>query len=480
MAWATLPKPRSPKSEMRHSFSLRTRLVGLMAAMFLCGMIVLYLAARSYGHTAADRSYDQLLAGAALSIAETLSINEGAVQVDVPYAALDMLAAAPSDRVFYRVIAPSGETITGYDDMPKPPFARSRGRSVQEDATKPGYFDAAYRGEQVRFAVLGREVAEPGVRGFVWVQVGQTRIAREALAQELILGALVPIALITVLALVLVWFGVARALLPLQRIGNDLAAREPADLHALPVQVPSEIAPMVDSLNGFMQRLQSNMATLRVFIAEAAHQMRTPLAGLRAQAQLALAEKNPDEVRRGLHSVERNAVKLSRLLNQLLSDATTMHRSDMRQFEPFDLRAVVSKAIRDAVPVSDNVEVTLHSDLETAPYTGDALLISEALKNLIDNALRYGNGEPVAVLLAHDEPERRYALTVSDRGPGIPMEERKTVFERFARGSSSLPGVGLGLAIVKRAVESHRGTVVLADNPGGGLAITLHLPEAVE
>lgn len=452
----------------------------MMAAMFLCGMIVLYLAARSYGQTAADRSYDQLLAGAALSIAETLSINEGAVQVDVPYAALDMLAAAPSDRVFYRVIAPTGVTITGYNDMPKPPPARSHGRSMKGDPTKPGYFDAPYRGERVRFVVLGREVAEPGVKGWVWVQVGQTRIAREALAKELILGALVPIALITVLALVLVWFGVARALLPLQRIGNDLAAREPSDLHALPGQVPSEIAPLVESLNGFMQRLQSNMATLRVFIAEAAHQMRTPLAGLRAQAQLALAEKDPEEVRRGLRSVERNATKLSRLLNQLLSDATTMHRSDMRQFESFDLRAVVSKAIRDAVPVSDNVEVTLHSDLDSAPYTGDALLISEALKNLIDNALRYGNGEPVAIDLARDEVAHSYAVTVSDRGPGIPMDERGTVFDRFSRGSSSLPGAGLGLAIVKRAVESHHGKVILADNPEGGLSITLHLPEAVE
>lgn len=463
-------------SESRRSFSLRSRLVGMMGALFLLGMVVLYLAARTYAQTAADRSYDQLLGGAALSIAETLSISDGAVQVDIPYAALDMLAAAPDDRVFYGVRAPSGDTITGYGDMPASPQPRSRGsRMPQASPVEPSYFDAPYRGEMVRFVVLGREVAEPGVNGWVRVQVGQTRIARDALAKELILGALVPIGLITILALVLVWVGVARALRPLQRIGADLAAREPSDLHALPGSAPSEIAPLVDALNGFMQRLRSNMATLQVFIAEAAHQMRTPLAGLRAQAQLALAETDPVEVRRGLQSVERNASKLSRLLNQLLSDATTMHRSDMRQFESFDLLAVVDKAMRDAVPASGNTEVVLRSELASAPYEGDALLVSEALKNLIDNALKYGGGEPVEISVARRR--QGYEVAVRDHGPGISLEEQASVFERFSRGSSTIPGVGLGLAIVKRAVESHRGEIMLSNHPVEGLVVTLYLPE---
>lgn len=448
----------------------------MMGAMFLCGMFLLYLAARSYGQTASDRSYDQLLGGAALSIAETLSISDGAVRVDIPYAALDMLAAAPEDRVFYGVIAPSGDLITGYDDLPEPPQARSVGlRASLASSMEPSYFDAFYRGGTVRFVVLGREVAEPGVNGWVRVQVGQTRIARDALTKELILGALVPIGMITILALALVWVGVTRALHPLQRIGTDLAAREPSDLHPLPGSVPSEIAPLVDSLNGFMHRLQLNMATLRVFIAEAAHQMRTPLAGLRAQAQVALAETDPAEVRRGLQSVERNASKLSRLLNQLLSDATTMHRSDMRQFEPFDLLAVVGKAMRDTVPASGNIEVELHSGLASAPYNGDPLLVSEALKNLIDNALRYGNGEPVEISVARSGSG--YEVVVRDHGPGIPENEQANVFERFARGGSAIPGVGLGLSIVKRAMESHRGTITLSNRPEAGLVVTLRLPE---
>ncbi len=466
-------------SEPRHSFSLRARLVGMMGAMFLCGMVLLYLAARTYGRTASDRSYDQLLGGAALSIAETLSISEVAVQVDIPYAALDMLYAAPEDRVFYGVTAPSGDLITGYDDLPEPPQVRSMGmRAAPASAMGPSYFDAHYRGETVRFVVLGREVAEPGVHGWVRVQVGQTRIARDALVKELILGTLVPIGMITLLALALVWVGVTRALRPLQRIGTDLAAREPSDLHALPGSVPTEIAPLVESLNGFMHRLQLNMTTLRVFIAEAAHQMRTPLAGLRAQAQLALAEADPAEVRRGLQSVERNASKLTRLLNQLLSDATTMHRSDMRQFEPFDLLAVVKKAMHDTVPVSGNIEVELHSELPSAPYVGDGLLVSEAIKNLIDNALRYGNGEPVEISVARSG--QGYEVVVRDHGPGIPLAEQANVFERFSRGSSTIPGVGLGLAIVKRAIVSHRGTVTLSNHCEEGLVVTLYLPEVEE
>lgn len=455
----------------RQAPSLRLSLVGMMATLFLVGMGALYLAARSYGQTAADRSFDRLLAGSALSIAETLSVVDRDVQVDVPYAALDMLSAAPDDRVFYRVFGLGSRTITGYGDMPPPP-AEVRAEAGLVDA--PRYFDADYRGERVRFVALGREVAEPGVNGWIWVQVGQTRRARDALAHELVLNALMSIAAITLLALATVWFGVNRALRPFRRVSRDLAGREPSDLQPLAVDVPAEMLPAIDALNGFMQRLELNMDTLRAFIAEAAHQMRTPLAGLRAQAQLALAEDDAAELRRGLEAVERNAAKLSRLLNQLLSDATVMHRSDMRRFETFDLLGVVRKALREVVPVAAQTEVALRTSLAEAPYTGDALLLSEALKNLVDNALSHGGGIDVAVRVGHDGG--RYRIDVLDRGPGVDLDEQAQLFQRFRRGSSARPGVGLGLAIVRRAIESQGGSVTMAARDGGGLAVTIDLP----
>lgn len=455
------------------SLSLRARLAGTMAVLFLGGTVALYLAARSYAQTAADLSYDRLLSGSALSIAETLAITGSEVQVDLPYAALDMLSAAPDDRVFYRVYGPGQQTVTGDKDLPRVPEPRRPRGETEPEAMR--FFDAEFRGEISRFALIGREVAEPGVTGWIWVQVGQTRRAREALAHELVLNALVPITLMTVLALGLVWFGIARALRPLQRVGDELAQRQPSELHPVAAPVPSDIAPLVESINGFMRRLDANMDTLRVFIAEAAHQMRTPLAALRAQAQVAM-DDDPSELRGSLRAIERNAAKLTRLLNQLLSDATVIHRSDLRRFESFDLVHALRGALREVVPQAGAAVVNFMTGLDEVIYTGDVVMFREAIKNLVDNALRHGGGEE-SVDVTLDAVEDGYRITVADRGPGIPADRREQAFERFARGDSSASGAGLGLAIVRQVVESHGGRIELCDRDGGGLLVRLQFPE---
>lgn len=457
--------------------SLRSRLVGMMAVLFLCGMLAMYFGARHYGAYAADRSYDRLLAGSALSIAETLSISRGEVQVDLPYAALEMLSAAPDDRVFYRIYGPGDRVVSGYGDLPGSADASAAVERAGGNAL--AFFDADYRGEVVRFALLGRQVSEPGVSGWVWVQVGQTRLARDSLADEMILGALLPITLITGLALLLVWFGVARALMSLQRAGRDISRREPADLQPIVAPLPREVEPLVDAINLFMKRLGISIDTLRAFIAEAAHQMRTPLAALRAQAQEALESEDPADLRRGLRAVDRNAAKLSRLLNQLLSDATVIHRSDIRRFEHFDLLHALRRAVRDTVPSDGSTRVNILTDEVKAPLLGDGLILCEAIKNLIDNAIRHGGGEGGEIDLALERTPDAYLIRVADRGPGIPNEQRDMVFERFVRGDNGSSGAGLGLPIVRQAVESHGGTITLSDREGGGLVVEMKLPVGV-
>lgn len=445
----------------------------MMGALFLGGAIILYFAAFAYGWTAADRSYDRLLAGSALSIAETLSAAEGRIDVDIPYASLDMLSAAPEDRIFYRVFGPGDETVTGYPDLP--PFPGAAKRPSEAAPATARFFDAPYRGEAVRFALLERIIAEPGLSGSVWVQVGQTRRAREALAQELVLRVVAPIALLLLLALGLIWFGIGTALRPLERIGQELAGRTPSDLDPVAAPVPVEAAPLVDAINGFMRRLSANIDTLRAFVGDAAHQMRTPLAALRAQAQVA-ADDDPEQLRRSLDAIDRNAAKLSRLLNQMLSDATVMHRSDIRRFEAFDLIALIHEAMHDAVPAAARSLVRFQTGLDAAPLEGDPLILSEALKNLIDNALQHGRGMEHGLTIALAADATDYGLTVCDHGPGIAPADRARLFERFARGSSARGGAGLGLAIVRRAVESHGGSIVLSDREGGGLCVRLALP----
>lgn len=452
--------------------SLRTRLAGTLGLFFLAGLIALYVGALAYARLAADKSYDRLLAGSALSIAETLSFEDGEVQVDIPYASLDMLSAAPDDRVFYSVVGPDRRTVTGYADLPS---GDARRRSGDDDAIGQ-FYDARYRGEDVRFVSLSREIAQPGRTGWVYVQVGQTRRARDALARELVIGSLAPILLMTVLALAIVWFGVDRALRPLGRLSAELAARQPEELHPIATPVPKEIIPVADSINGFMARLSGNIEMLRNFIADAAHQIRTPLAAIHAQAQVA-EDGDPEEMRSGLVAVRRNAAKLTRLVNQMLSDATVQHRSELRDFAEFDLLHTVRQIVREAVPVAEDNDVRLTSPLRIAPMVGDRIMIGEAIKNLIQNALSHGRSEHGEVVIELDTADNGgYVLCVCDRGPGIPPEKIDHVFERFARGETGAPGAGLGLPIVRRAILSHGGSIALSNRPDGGLLVEVMLP----
>jgi len=458
MAEAVLPAP-----------SIRRTLLLYLGVLSLLGAVALFFAARDYGQRAANRSYDHLLVSSALSIVDSVALADGQWQVDLPYAALDLLAMAPEDRVFYRVFDARGRTITGYDDLPKAP-------SLPRASAAPRLFDAFYSGEQVRFAVVARRVSSAAAQDELWVQVGQTRRAREALAQDVVLHALVAIAVLSLLSLALVWLGVYRALRPLQRIERDLSRREPSELKPLALAAPQEMHQMVAALNRFMARLASSNETLRAFMAEAAHQMRTPLAALRAQAQLALDDDDPRDMRRSLEAIERNATHMSRLLNQLLSDASVIHRANLQRYASVDLAEVVHQALHEALPQSQpRPRVQLAIASEQAMVRGDALLLREAIKNLIDNAGKYGGDGALQVALTCEA--RDCVVTVADHGPGIAAADAERVFERFARGEGAAAGgAGLGLAIVKRVVDSHGGRIDLSNRVGGGLIASLRLP----
>ncbi len=447
--------------------SLRRTLTLYLGVLLAVFAVALLFAARDYGQRAANRSYDHLLVSSALSIIDSVALVDAQWQVDLPYAALDLLAMAPEDRVFYRVADAHNQTVTGYEDLPAPPRAPS---------DQPQLFDAPYSGETVRFVVVSRRVSSPSAQAEVRVQVGQTRRAREALAQDIVNRALIAIGVLSLLSLALVAFGVHRAFRPLVKVERELSRREPSDLSPLDARVPREMDQMVAALNRFMGRLSSSNETLRAFMAEAAHQMRTPLAALRAQAQLALDDDDPEDMRRSLLAIERNATHMSRLLNQLLSDASVIHRSNLQRFAPVDLVDTLHQALHEAVPQATPApRVQLAVGVTTAMIQGDALLLREAIKNLIDNALKYGGDGGLQVALT--EADGRYHITIADHGPGIPPGDAERVFERFARGEGApAGGAGLGLAIVKRVVDSHGGHIDLRNRPEGGLVATLSFP----
>lgn len=441
-----------------------------MMLLFLIGMLVLYIAAFAYGRTTADRFYDRLLAGAARSIAETLVETDAGFDVDIPYSAFELLNAAPDDRVFYRIYDSTGATVTGYPDLPISPLKENGAlEGYRSDAS---FFTASYRGDPVRFVVVGRLSAIGTPVRTVWVQVGQTRRANQALAKDLVVRSLLPIASMTVMAICVVWFGLGRTLRPLRRIGEELTARSPKDLAPIDAPVPAEVKDMVMALNGFMARLDGNIETLKEFVSQAAHQLRTPLAAIQAQAQVANRE-SAEELGQSLDAVERNAAKLTRMINQMLSDATMSHRLDMPFTTSLDLIEIIHEVVHEATAFQESVVCTFDTSMDAAPLNGDPLMLAEGFRNVIDNAVRHGGGV-IDITLTLETSS--YVIEVADRGVGIDDGDKPEAFKRFVRGRTQVNGAGLGLAIARRAIERHGGSIALLDRKEGGLVVRFLLP----
>jgi len=448
--------------------SIRRTLLLSIGLLSLVGMLLLFFGARQYGRRAADLSYDRLLNASALTIADSITLVDGQWEANIPCAALELLSAAPDDRAFYRVFLVGGRTLTGYDDLPRPP-------SLAADHSV--FFDADYRGEAVRFAVLRRAASSADGPEAALIQIGQTRRARNEVAGDIVWHVTGWIALFTVAILLLARLAIDRALQPLARIEQDFSVRTPFDLRPITRAVPTELSHVVAAQNHFMSRLSSNIDALRAYIAEAAHQMRNPLASLRAQAQLALDQNSPQQWRQGLVAVERHSDKLGRLLNQLLSHASVTHRAELHHFKPLDLRTIAKQALRESVPQAEpRPRVRFDCDADDTRLHGDALMLREAIKNLIDNAIKHGGSEDAPILVRLQADGAGLLLSVDDAGPGMSAEQRERAFDRFDRGEhASTQGAGLGLAIVKRVVESHGGRVVLDTSANGGLSVRLHL-----
>ncbi|WP_165840115.1 sensor histidine kinase [Motiliproteus coralliicola] len=453
--------------------SIRRQLLWMAAGLLLALALSSYWAAQAYGERAARLSYDRLLTGAALQIAENIQIRNGEVVIDLPRSAFETLALAPQDRVFYAIVETNGQFITGYPDLPIQGLAWGRGADLNNPGvTLPVFYDEQYSGEPVRFLTLTRQLPETDEVREVQVQLGQTTRARQLLAEEISWRALQLLALFFVVAMVLILGGIWLVLRPLHRLNRGLEARSPQDLSPLQVEVPREIQPLLTTINRFMQQLGGTLDGLKRFTAEAAHQIRTPLAGLKSQAQNALVEE--DEVRRReqLQRVVQSSDLLSDTVSQLLSQATLAHRFQSQALEPLTLDKLITDVCRD-VAVS-----ALHQGVEVAylgqvlvPLNGDDFALRQMLRNLLENAIKYSEtGDTVEVDL--QRVERGARLTVADQGPGIPDSEKSQVFERFYRSPDNpRPGSGLGLAIAREIAVHHRALLSLKDNQPRGLVV---------
>ncbi len=462
----------------KKAFSIKRHLIILTIGILVTMSAAGYLAADLYGQRAARLSYDRLLAGACLQIAESIRLSYGEVIVDLPRSAFKTLALAPEDRVFYSIVDDENKIVTGYPDLPKHQNTKSTFGDSIENETPFNYrfFTQEYKGEPIRFIYLRQTLNDVGLKKNITITIGQSLRARESLTSEIRLRAFQFIAIFFLIAIVVVSLAIRMMLLPLRKVNEELSSRSPVDLTALNISIPVELNPLVGTINHFMDQLNKTLDKLKIFTAIAAHQIRTPLAGLKSQAQNALDE--PDDLirRQQLIRIIECGDLLTETVNKLLQQAEVEHRIRRNVFEKVQLNQVVIEVCREvAVPAMQNgVSVSYLGD-EEFTVSGDKFALKQMIRNILENAIKYSQEGDVVEADIYQQSDGDIVLAVSDSGPGIPIEDRGKVFEQFFRGTgTSKPGSGLGLSIAQEIAVHHGAKLILLDNTPRGLIVETH------
>lgn len=421
--------------------------------------------------------FDRDLVNSADSIVGRLRVKDSRIVVDLPPAAQAILKHDDSDKFYYRVIGSNGEMISGDSELPAP----SKDLKIDE----PNVMTAHILGEVVRLVEI-KVVANQDTGQWVIVQLAVTTNARTRFQESLLMGVAVPQLLVIILGLSAIWYGVAKMLTPLRSLQEQLAHRSQADLSPLSDNgTPEEVYPLVTGINQLFDRSREELKAHQRFIANAAHQLRTPLAGLKTYSSIGTEMCHVDELRRVVQDLDHGIDRASRMVTQLLALARTDIADSAIAASKYclDLNTIVSEVVADLVgtAIRKNVELTYGSSPAPALVLGEQTGLRHLVANLVENAILYTEtGGQVAV---HITNEDGIQLTVSDTGRGIPIQEREKVFERFYRivGTNG-NGSGLGLSIVQEVANAHNasvridcgadgvGTIVVVRFPGSAFA----------
>jgi two-component system sensor histidine kinase TctE len=443
--------------------SIRRRLL-----LFLIGSLLLVLSGAALvtylvAVNAANNAYDRSLLDPVLDIADNVKVDAAGAHLDLPQKALEALVYDQVDKVIYQIRSPQNTIIDGDADLPLPPPSKA-GEHI--------FFDSSHGSDRIRVAALRT------ASGFT-IQVGETLHKRNRLVGEIVFAELASTLFIGLAAIALAWFAVSRGLIPLEDLRSELMSRAPRDLRPLSGNsTPIEIVPVVKAFNRLLEHLRDANQMQQRFLANAAHQLRTPLAGLQMHLELLLRRDLPADVRTESERMHVATVRASRLANQLLALAKAERPPDHnRDLEIVDLRSIAEAAARNWAREAVRRTIDLGFSLESAPILGDALLLPEVVDNLIDNALRYTPAGGAITVRTGCLANVAY-LEVEDTGPGIPVAERGRVCERFYRVAGTPgEGSGLGLAIAQEVVAKHDGCLSIdARDEHGGTRVRLEFP----
>ena len=426
----------------------------------------------------ATKPFDRALEFNLQALTQFVVNKDHRVSFNLTPQARDLLRADDSDLVYYQVLDPRQGVISGETDFPLPP---------DDDTPEPGRVmlrDDVVRGDEVRVAYvwLSRNTGSPRL---VLMQVAETKGKRSTLATEIIKGVMVPQFIILPLAVLLVWMALVRGIRPLNDLEQKIRARKPDDLSPIEEShIPQEVAPLVSSINDLLTRLKASLTTQKRFLADAAHQLKTPLAGLRMQAELAQRESNPQDIRSSLQQIAHASMRATHTVNQLLALARAETTGRALPSARIDLARLVMGVVRDSVPRALERGIDLGYEgpdeiPEDCLMNGNPTLLQEMTRNLVDNAINYsGRGGVVTARVLLDRFSGVTILQVEDNGPGIPENERELVLQPFYRAlGTNVDGSGLGLAIVHEIAQQHGATVLMDDaqpeQPNRGLLASI-------
>ncbi len=422
----------------------------------------------------ANKPFDRELGDMAQLLARQVAVQRDA---PIPYATFSLPAGAaqilrtdPTDTIYYQVLGLRGEFLSGDRALRVP---------ADEDRAPPGelrFRDDIMQAEAIRVAYLWVDMPLPAGQSPPLIQVAETLGKRSRLATEIIKGVIVPQFVILPIAVLLVWLALARGISPLNELQQRIRRRDANDLSAIDERdAPEEVSPLVQAINDLLTRLDQSIRSQKHFIADAAHQLKTPLAGLRTQAELAQRDLDADppntpQVRRSLQQIARSSHRAAHMVNQLLAMARAENQGNDASHQPVALARLARDTVQDFVPraLEKHIDLGYEGHEPGGPpltVRGHPVLLRELIRNLIDNALLYTpGGGTVTVRVLHDPFGQVVVLQVEDSGPGIPAAEREQVFQPFYRSlDNDVDGSGLGLAIVREIAQQHGAEVVLED-----------------
>ncbi len=448
---------------MKKHSSLRKKLLVLLVPPLLILILIASSILFRFAIVEQRDAFDNALYDSAYSIYQLIQKSDDSIEnLSLPKNEKQFILNDQSDVIFYNVVGTDGKLLNGDFDgglMPQ----------IKEQTSNPNFSDGIVHNLNVRIVSTLVSIQKNGVELPVYIQVAETLNKREALASNVLIDIIVPQLLLVLFTIIIIWFGVERGLQPLFDLQAAVSKRSYLDLSSIEMpDVPTEVMILVNSVNSLMRQLESVLSAQNRFIADAAHQLRTPLAGAQAQLELALLESDPDQHQELLERVSTSMERLSHTITQLLSLARNQQDASHNMvMSRVNLNKIAQEVTTDMVPtaIKKGLDLGFEADTQSTIILGDSKRLKEMLYNLVDNALLYTPaGGKVTVKVQHEAGE--IVLSVIDNGPGIPKSEREKVFERFHRViGTGQEGSGLGLAIVMEIAQLHQANVEIADEP---------------